>query len=380
MTTAELQLVIHKPFTIPVTILNSSFANNTPYDQLSNLSQTGFSFTPSELLHAIGSKTACLPASNYDACINSAFLYANILDFEGPHIGYKRGLDIDSDLQTNRSNEIGIGIGCLLAHKAFNVDWATLESIRGAGKRFDYRGTNPGQNYAYEFKGTKHRSKQTSQIQNGIAKKTQMHLNNISYEVVLIISTYFSSSDNQPRIVLADPPFEGFEKEFTEEAQLSYSLRHLSRLAQFIGNTRLARNIYNRSKGPAFLTDNNQTLLYDPSVLRIASESVEAPQNRLDKYENLSIGNKTYVGRWISYWRPLNKTTNKDSFQIPDFIDNSKLEIFQGVTGELFDTMSSVSINNNTFNMKFDSEIIKSDENIEFRTFTDGTIMGYRFL
>ena len=171
MTQQELQALLDKSFTIPVVIDNDTFPNNTPYQQINAMNQTGFTFTARELLHAIGSKTAALPSNNQDECVNAAYLYSHILDFSGQNLGYKTDLVMDSDLQTNRSNEIGIGIGCLLANKQFNVNWDTLESIKGQGKRFDYRATNVGQNYAYEFKGTKHRGKQNEQVQNGLEKK-----------------------------------------------------------------------------------------------------------------------------------------------------------------------------------------------------------------
>ena len=173
MNQAELNALLDKSFTIPIVIRLDTFPNNTPYVQLNNL-ENGFTFTPRVLLHAIGSKTAALPANNSDECVNSAYLYTHILDFEGENIGYKPDLIMDSDLQTNRSNEIGIGMGCLIANKLFNVNWDTLESLKGQGKRFDYRATVPGQNYAYEFKGTKHRGKQKEQIDNGLDKKVDM--------------------------------------------------------------------------------------------------------------------------------------------------------------------------------------------------------------
>ena len=111
MTQQELQILLDKTFTIPVVIENNTFPDNTPYEQINTLDETGFTFTARELLHAIGSKTAALPANNKDECINAAYLYSHILDFTGQNLGYRNDLVMDSDLQTNRSNEIGIGIG-----------------------------------------------------------------------------------------------------------------------------------------------------------------------------------------------------------------------------------------------------------------------------
>lgn len=230
MTQQELNALLDRPITIPIMVMKNTFPNNIPYQQLTNIEQTGFTFTGRELLHAIGSKTASLPSSNQDECINAAYLYAHLLDFQGQNFGYKTTVDIDSDLQTNRSNEIGIGMGCLIAHKIFNTNWDSLESIVGRGRRFDYRANIPGQVYVYEFKGTKHRGNQNAQINSGLTKKNVMHHRNESYDVELIVSTHLGLSNQEPRIVLADPPFEGFKAEFSEDANVLYRLRHLARI------------------------------------------------------------------------------------------------------------------------------------------------------
>lgn len=70
MTQQELQNLLDKSFTVPVVIQEATFPNNLPYQQISQLAQTGFTFTVRDLLHAIGSKTAALPANNQDECLN----------------------------------------------------------------------------------------------------------------------------------------------------------------------------------------------------------------------------------------------------------------------------------------------------------------------
>lgn len=146
---------------------------NQAYDTVRSLPQTGFSFTPRELLHAIGCKTAAIPSSARDECVKSAWLYTHILDLEGPYLSF-RGTH-GSDLQANRSQEIGIGVMCLLAQRHFNIPWDQLGSLPGRGKRFDYRGTDGILECIFESKGTSYRRHQPSQIDDGIEKKNAHH-------------------------------------------------------------------------------------------------------------------------------------------------------------------------------------------------------------
>lgn len=371
MNQVELNTLLDKSFTIPVEIKLDSFPNNSPYAQINNLGG-GFSFTPRELLHAIGSKTAALPANNRDECINSAYLYVHILDFEGEHLGYKPNLQMDSDLQTNRSNEIGIGVGCLIANKLFNVNWDTLESVKGPGRRFDYRATVPGQNFAYEFKGTKHRRKQKEQIENGLEKKTEMHQRNEWYDVELIVSTHLGTSLQTPKIVLADPPFHGFENEFSDEADVLYHLRHLARIAQFIGNPRLGKMYYNESKKYSIPQNLNQ--------LRLSTYQSILPRETqlyLGNVISINVEDKSFVGRWVDNWIPENKGKNKN-FLMPELSKHGKLEIFQGVTRELYQLMVSNDIFKIRDIPKFDKIRIKTINNVDFSVFSDGTVMAYR--
>jgi hypothetical protein len=377
MTQQELNVILDTSFTIPVLVRNETFPNNIPYQQLNNITNNGFSFTARELLHAIGSKTASLPTSNLDECVNAAYLYSHLLDFQGQNLGFKTTVNIDSDLQTNRSNEIGIGVGCLLANKLFNVDWDTLESIKGQGKRFDYRATNLGQNYAYEFKGTKHRRKQNKQVENGIAKKTEMHQRNENYDVELIISTYLGFSNQIPRIVLADPPFQGFKNEFTEDADMLYRLRHLSRIAQFMGNTPLSRVYYNQSK--EFIVKRDITQIQGDVERLIRAEIPEiGNQLYIGKIATENIENRNFIGRWVSYWQPESKRLKRKSFELPKFSENEEIEIFQGVESALYQSMTENKIYNLKEKLRFEKQNLKSNSGVEYTKFSDGTIMGIR--
>ena len=377
MTQQELNAILDSNFTIPVVIKNETFPNNTPYQQLDNFLNNGFTFTGRELLHAIGSKTASLPSSNLDECVNAAYLYAHLLDFQGQNLGYKTTVNIDSDLQTNRSNEIGIGVGCLIANKIFNVAWDTLEPIKGQGKRFDYRATNPGQNHAYEFKGTKHRGKQNEQVENGINKKVEMHQRNENYDVELIISTHLGLSNQIPRIILADPPFQGFKDEFTEDADMLYRLRHLSRIAQFIGNTPLSRFYYNQSK--EFIVKKNITKIQEIGDRLIRNEIGEIENlTSIGKIETVSIENRNFIGRWVSYWQPENKRLKRKDFEFPKFSENEEIEIFQGVASTLYQSMTENKIFDLKENLRFEKQNLKSNSDVDFTEFSDGTIMGFR--
>ncbi|MCK5051093.1 MAG: hypothetical protein KAS53_05110 [Candidatus Cloacimonetes bacterium] len=377
MTQEEINILLDTTHKIPVVLRNETFPNNTPSNQLSAIAQNGFSFTGRELLHAIGSKTASLPSSNQDECVNAAILYAHILDFQSHNLGYKTTINIDSDLQTNRSNELGIGVGCLIANKIFNVDWDTLESIRGLGRRFDYRATRPQQKYVYEFKGTKYRYNQKTQIDDGLNKKKVMHERKESYDVELIISTHIGFSNETPRIIIADPPFEGLEYEFTEDAELLYRLRHLSRIAQFIGNTPLSRIYYNQSKKFVRKKTIGESERFDRILVSTDSRALDIPF-RIDKISEIKIQNKNFIGRWVSDWQSEKTRQKRKYYELPKLSHTGKLEIFQGISAELYHTMMENRIYELKEKMKFEKIKLKSGDNVEYTTFSDGTIMGYK--
>ena len=63
---AELDRCLDRSHNISVEIseIGSLPQDNQAYNDLRNLPQIGFEFTPRELLHAIGCKTAALPVSS----------------------------------------------------------------------------------------------------------------------------------------------------------------------------------------------------------------------------------------------------------------------------------------------------------------------------
>ena len=119
---SELNSALDKTHVIPVTVSADAPLpkDKASYDPIRNLVQNGgLEITTRELLHAIGSKTAALPSSAQDDCLRASLLYTYILDLERPYLAFKPGMD--SDLKTPRSQEVGIGITCLLANKAFSI-------------------------------------------------------------------------------------------------------------------------------------------------------------------------------------------------------------------------------------------------------------------
>ncbi len=259
------------------------------YDAVAELVQTGFTITARELLHAIGSKTAALPSSMTDECLRSSLLYTYLLDLESPHIRFARPLD--SDLQTPRSQEIGIGMMCLLASKMFGVPWDQLGSLPGPGLRFDYRGQRAGFDGIFESKGTSHRRNQNSQIRTGVDKKQAHHGRGEQFDVELIISTYIGRGNAAPRILLGDPDFDEMAKLYQSADDRFFRLRHYARVLQFVGLPKSAfhLNIYARSylKGERSI---DQTILSEKeNVGFLATET---------------LGNQRYLGRWFDSVAP----------------------------------------------------------------------------
>ena len=126
---------------------------NSTYDPIRKVIRSGFSFRTIDLLHAIGCKTASLSMSENQECLRSAYVFTKILDLDAPQLCFIPGLD--SDLQTPRSQELGIGMTCLLASRCFSIPWDQLDSIPAPGKRFDYRAAANGLKCIFESKGTK---------------------------------------------------------------------------------------------------------------------------------------------------------------------------------------------------------------------------------
>ena len=134
MSDEMLNATLDREHIIPVQISEAAPlpAGSNSYDPIRKLVQTGLQISTRELLHAIGSKTAALPSSKTDDCLRASLLYTYVLDLESLNLCFKQGMD--SDLQTPRSQEIGIGITCLLTSKSFEVPWDQWESLPGPAR------------------------------------------------------------------------------------------------------------------------------------------------------------------------------------------------------------------------------------------------------
>ncbi len=284
-TQAQLDTALDRQHTIPVQISNRAPlpVGNNSYYPIRQLQNSGLAITLRELLHAIGSKTAALPASATDDCLRASLLYTYILDLDRPTICFKPG--IDSDLQTPRSQEMGIGMMCLLAQRAFSVPWDQLGSLPGRGLRFDYRGRRNGFDGIFESKGTSHRGNQNGQIDHGIEKKQAHHARGDTFDVELIISTFVGRGNQVPRILVGDPDFDRLAAIHRETENRFFRLRHYSRVLQFVGlpNSAFALNRYAKAylKGERRI---NQTIL---------SEKQSAGYLTTETF-----GNNRYYGRW----------------------------------------------------------------------------------
>ncbi len=300
--------------------------HNTAYNSLRNLNQTGFSFTPRELIQAIGCKTAALPQSPRDECLKNAWLYTSILDLYGQHLSFNGGYG--SDLQTNRSNEIGIGMMCLLAERFFRIPWDQLGPLPAPGKRFDYRGTNGPLDCIFEAKGTSHRVNQSDQIDSGLQKKTAHHNRNQYFDVELIISTCVERNGNSPKIILADPEKSSFKELYDKGGDRYFRLKHYCRVLQYIG---LPRSAYHLNR---FALDylHNRKSIYKT----IFEEKAERGY-----LESVTIEGDVFLGRWFSDWLPEESKRYKHLYKRkPEFkLTQSDLRrsVFQGVRRDVYD-------------------------------------------
>lgn len=257
---------------------------NASYDPIRNLVQNGLNITTRELVHAIGSKTAALPSSAKDDCLRAGLLYTYVLDLERPNLCFKPGMD--SDLQTPRSQELGIGMMCLLANKAFGIPWDQLGGLPGRGLRFDYRGQLNGFDGIFESKGTSYRTNQTGQINHGIKKKEAHHNRGDRFDVELIVSTFVGRGDEQPRILVGDPDFDELAVIYDQADKRFFRLRHYSRVLQFVGLTKSAFKLHKFAK--AYLKGERaigETVLLEKEV-----------EGYLDIEQ---FGEHRYFGRWF---------------------------------------------------------------------------------
>lgn len=285
LTQAELDAALDELRTFEVEVSRDAPLpqNRTAYDPIRGLPRTGFDFTLRELLHAIGSKTAALPASRQDDCLKASLLLTYTLDLEGDQVCFRP--HPDSDLVTPQSQWIGIGMVCLLAHRYFDIPWDQLGSLPGPGLRFDYRGSGPTVDGIFESKGTRHRSNQSGQVEDGIGKKDAHHQRGDHFDVELIVSTFIGERGTTPRILIGDPDFDQLARIFDESDDRFFRLRHYARILQFVGMPQSAFRLNNYAK---------QYWRGGPVVSRTVIE-----EDEVEDLEILELGEHRYFGRWF---------------------------------------------------------------------------------
>jgi hypothetical protein len=339
--------------------------SNAAYAHLIPLEQTGFTFTPRELIHAIGCKTAALPSNSHDECIKAALLYTFVLDLEGAYLTF-RG-DFGADLQTARSQEVGIGFTCLIAERYFGIPWDQLGPIPGQGKRFDYRGAGNGFDCIFEAKGTSYLHNQSSQIEDGIEKKNVIHQAGDHFDVELIISTYIGRRNGAPRISLADPDKSSLKEAFNRGDERYYRLKHYCRVLQFIGLPESAYrlNLY----AQAYL--NKRLSVY---------KTVMDEKTRMGFLSSVIVDDDEFFGRWFSYWLPENSKRyknllNKEKQQKPIWEASRARRVFQGVRRDIFESGFGIKPFSHMLLSKQETNRYAKFEQSGVSVFPDGTIM-----
>jgi hypothetical protein len=296
------------------------------YAPLLALPQQGFSFTPRDLLHAIGCKTAALPMSARDECLKSAWLYTNIFDLEGPHLSFQGAYG--SDLQIARSQEVGIGMTCLIAERYFGIPWDQLGPLPGRGKRFDYRGTNGSLQCIFESKGTSHRSNQDPQIASGLEKKTAHHSRGEHFDIELIISSCISHNGDPPRILLADPDRSSIKHLYERGDNRYFRLRHYCRVLQYVG---LPRSAFHLNRYSREYLENRRSIY----------RTIMDEKQERGYLSSIRLGNDEFLGRWFDSWLPKDSTRYKTLYErsrkYPFSQASTRRSIFQGLRRDVYE-------------------------------------------
>jgi len=299
--------------------------DNENYDRVRAIADTGLSVTTRELLHAIGCKTAALPSSSTDHCMRASLLYTYVLDLQSDTLCFVEG--INSDLQTPRSQEMGIGMQCLLAEKTFGIPWDQLCSLPGPGLRFDYRGRTENLDCIFESKGTSHRDNQSSQILDGVQKKQAHHNRGECFDVELVVSTFIGRNNQQPRIVVGDPRFDSLLELYQKADDRFFRLRHYSRILQFVGLPQSAYELYQYSR--AYLEGKR-----DIGITIMQEKEVEG------YLTTVTLDEHRYFGRWYDTVFPeaSRRYRNRTSFfnDIDNLFPRKPYKVFQGIREDVY--------------------------------------------
>lgn len=369
MTQAELDNSLDRLHTINVVVSPDGRlpVANHAYDAIRPLEQTGFSVTPRKLLHAIGCKTASLPVSEQDECLKAAWLYTYILDLQGPYLSFQ-GL-YGSDLQTARSQEIGIGFMCLIADRYFGIPWDQLGSLPGRGKRFDYHGTTGTLNCIFESKGTSHSANQPVQIDNGLEKKEAHHQRNEHFDVELIVSSLIGHGRVPPNILLADPDKSSLIELFDRGDKRYYRLKHYCRVLQFIGLPRSAYHL-------------NRYALDYLAGRRLLYRTIMDEKHDEGFLEKVIVEGDLFLGRWFETWLPKDSKRYKRLYdrdkEIRSPVSVGKRYVFQGLRQDIY--RAGLSHEPFLHDLLAKQEMAKYQYagNARVSVFADGTIMAFR--
>lgn len=319
---------LDKRYTIEVKIAeNAPFPPEKPvYHLLTPITERGFSFSPRELLHAIGTKCAPLPASPADQSIIYALIHMAMLDLTHDELTIRQLFY--SDLQANRSEEFGIGMTCLIAQKIIGIPLIHIEPIPGPGTRFDFRGSNGRLNCMFESRGTSYKSNQNFQINGGIEKKRTVHnAGNCFFDLELVISTFIGYQGTRPRIIIGDPDWSKFKSVFEKTDNRYYRLRHYCRVLQFIGLPDSAYRLYQYSK--QYLTEKK----------RLKKVIWDEKQQR-GYLDSISIKGDEFLGRWFNSGIPAESKKHEkmkyllDGYSSPSYFSN--VRVFQGIRRDIF--------------------------------------------
>lgn len=326
MTQAELDAALDMQYTIPVNVsgLGPLPPDKPVYDPVRRLVNSGLVVTPRQLIHVIGSKTAALPSTSVDECFRAGLLYSFVLDLGAPHLRFKNGLD--SDLQTPRSQELGIGIMCILVNQCFGVPWDQLGAIPGQGMRFDYRGQAPGFDGIFESKGTSHKGNQAGQIAHGVEKKTAHHQRGERFDAELVISTFVGRGANTPRITVADPDFDQLADLYEKADARFFRLRHYVRVLQFLGLTKSAYML------------NRHAIEYFKGKREIRRTILDE-KSQYGFLDTMSFSGERYYGRWFDKINPdvgpRSRSRYGEGF-LRDFGKGGPKRVFQGIREDVY--------------------------------------------
>lgn len=368
-TQQQLDHALNRQHVIPVIIsANGPLPQgNRAYDGARLLPQSGFSFTPRELLHAIGCKTAALPVSRTDECLKAAWLYTYILDLEGANLRFTGGYG--SDLQTSRSQEVGIGMLCLIAERYFGIPWDQLGPLVGQGKRFDYRGSTSNLRCIFESKGTSYRTNQIHQIEDGLDKKQSHHDRGEYFDVELIISSCIPQDGSPPRILMADPDKSSLKESYDRGDDRYFRLKHYSRVLQFIGLPRSAYEL-------------NQLAKEHLEQKRSIYHTILSEKSELGHLQRVHVNGDDFLGRWFHDWVPEKSKRYRHlyekSLEFPLMESTRRRSVFQGVRRDVYES----GFQSEPFAMPLiDAQTLekyKSTDEFGVSVFPDGTLMAFK--